>query len=222
MSIYLGSAPFEEECAQVGDDFFSSDARIELTAFLNQLKRTFVFHLEGIEVNYKKKRESHDFGSYSELVVEPSGTLRNQSASVAYAIENYVPAHWDLESMREIIQSTVRQHFVPEDLASSLSWMNKPVQSVDQGRRLLTLIRKQRAGEIVTESQIETACMTLGVQSTEADGGSLKPFLLVFDEAGDDGETLEFQCQAEDPEHAVEQVENAYPGCKVLMYFEQK
>jgi hypothetical protein len=84
---------------------------------------------------------------------------------------------------------------------------------------MLALIKKLRSGREVTTLEItEVQSLTLEVTGLEP-SGVLKPFHMLVEEAGDDGETLEFECQAEDAEHACEQAVSAYPGCKVLMYF---
>lgn len=218
MSIYLGPSPCEEECAQVGDLHFSEDHQIELDAFIGQLKRTFIVNQDSNAVQFKKKRESHDFGAYYEVVVTPAAA-QSQSYSIAYAIEHHVPAHWDVTALQGLVQSTVEKHFGAEDLDGSLSWMKTKVESVDQGRRLLKLLRNIRDGGLYTDADVKQACAAdATVPTVNAEG--LQAFCLLVETRGADAETLEFECLAEDPEHAHEQAESAYPGCKVLMHFQ--
>ncbi len=40
----------------------------------------------------------------------------------------------------------------------------------------------------------------------------------LYEEPGDKFRLM-FDCQADDPDHAEEQAENAYPGCEVLYVF---
>lgn len=220
MSYYLGSTPCEEECASVGDDHFRFDARIETTAFINQLNRTFVVHKPALGVYYKKKRESHDYGSYSEVVVDFTGDPLQQASSVACTIENHVPAMWDLTAIQQIIQKTACKFFETEELNGRLSWMCTPIVSVDQGRRVLSLIRKQRSGVPVTPNEALAASTPEPDETPVSDSDVLKRFHLVVAEAGEDGAVLEFECMAEDAEHAAEQANSAYPGSEVLMHFQ--
>ena len=220
MSIYLGPSPYEEECAQVGDLHFTEDHQIELNAFTGQLQRTFIVTKDSNAVQFKKKRESHDFGAYYEITVVPA-VLQPQSHSIAYAIEHHVPAQWDVTALQEMIQNTVEKNFGTEDLNGSLSWMKTKVDSIDQGRRLLKLLRKIRDGALCTDADVMHACAP---ESTPpmANADGLHAFCVLVETQGEDAETLEFECQAEDSAHACEQALNAYPGCAVLMYFQPK
>ena len=60
--INIGSAPVEEQCAQVGRDNYRAMARLECRAFKEQLERKFPDGEFGI------KSFPHDFGTYFEVV----------------------------------------------------------------------------------------------------------------------------------------------------------
>jgi hypothetical protein len=45
----------------------------------------------------------------------------------------------------------------------------------------------------------------------------LKSFRVSLHEEPGDKATLHFDCLADDSEHAIEQAENAYPGCEILL-----
>ncbi len=60
--IYIGSAPSEEECAQVGAEDYGRRSQLELSQFKRMLETSFPL------VNFRIKRQSHDFGYYSEVV----------------------------------------------------------------------------------------------------------------------------------------------------------
>lgn len=61
----IGSAPCDEECAQVGSPDYSTQARIECRAYMEQLRRLYPEPQGGY---FKLKSFPHDFGSYYEVV----------------------------------------------------------------------------------------------------------------------------------------------------------
>ena len=218
MTIYLGSSPCDEECASVGDEHYTSDARIEIAAYIDQLNRTFVLLNDELNISFCKKREAHDFGSYYEVAVEyESGSFYGQA--VAYTIEDFMPEEWDSIALQDIIQKTASAHFDALDLspAGTLAWMTTPVASVDQGRRILALIRKVRDGRRVTTNEVYAS-----VQPDPADllaPGCVRKHIVIL--AVPDGRwtTINFECQATGAELAIEQAKLAHPSYELLMHF---
>lgn len=47
-------------------------------------------------------------------------------------------------------------------------------------------------------------------------GNDLREYRVTLHEEKGDAFTIVFDCWAEDADHAVEQTENAYPGCEVV------
>ena len=47
----------------------------------------------------------------------------------------------------------------------------------------------------------------------------LKPYVVMLHEDIDDKFQIRFECQAEDPDHACEQAENAYPNCQITHFY---
>lgn len=98
--VYIGSVPADEDCQQVGTPSYNRElARKELRAFINQLRRHFGNEPDGAEL--RTKTESHDFGSYTEVVCYYD---YNKPASVEYAFncESNSPTNWDLAATVEL------------------------------------------------------------------------------------------------------------------------
>lgn len=99
---YLGSAPYNEDCAQVetGADYLPQMRR-ELTAYKHQLERLFPEY----KGYFKTKWERHDFGTYGEIVV-----YYKHGAAVTWedVIDN-IPGEWDQEALNELNQITNEQ-----------------------------------------------------------------------------------------------------------------
>ena len=95
--INIGSAPVEEQCAQVGRDNYRAMARLECRAFKEQLERKFPDGEFGI------KSFPHDFGTYFEVVAyfedevdRDAEALRAREA--AFEAEANTPMYWDKEA----------------------------------------------------------------------------------------------------------------------------
>ena len=64
--LYIGSAPHEEDCAQVGTPDYSRRALAECRRFMGQIERHYPAP-EHSDCYLTIKREGHDFGSYYEV-----------------------------------------------------------------------------------------------------------------------------------------------------------
>jgi hypothetical protein len=98
--VYLAPTPIEEDCAQLGQDNYRNQAMKEMTVFCNQLYRDFP-EAENKGVYFRIKWQSHDFGTYGEVVAAYDD---NDLEAMDYAIhvENNIPEHWDEESIKEL------------------------------------------------------------------------------------------------------------------------
>jgi hypothetical protein len=95
-SFSVNSVPYEEECAQVGEDNYRRKAMVECVAYINQLQRLFPeAKSHGIEFNMKW--HSHDFGSYAEVEL-----YFDESDDYAYHIDKNLPSNWDEKALSEI------------------------------------------------------------------------------------------------------------------------
>jgi len=97
----LGSTPSGEQCAQVGSpnyDVFKL-SRIEIRAFINQLKRLFPNIPDG--VMYKIKSNPHDFGTYYEAAIK---FKEDDKAAVEYVynVDENAPEFWDDIAKQEL------------------------------------------------------------------------------------------------------------------------
>lgn len=96
--ISIGSAPHDENCQQLGENYNSLKAQLELRAFRNQILRHYPVPNETVGV--RAKSFPHDFGSYSEICVVYDD---DQEDDVRYAFdvegdEKDVLSHWDDEA----------------------------------------------------------------------------------------------------------------------------
>jgi len=99
-SLSLSPTPVGEECAQLGDSNYSSRARKECSAFINQLIREFGEPPAG--AGFKISQNHHDFGTY--LDVEISFRDEDEAAAAyAYEIEANLPEYWDEVAHKELI-----------------------------------------------------------------------------------------------------------------------
>jgi hypothetical protein len=89
--VYLGSAPAEEECAQVGDPNYPEASKVECRAFIQAIKRVCGEPPDGAVLRVKS--QTHDFGQYREVCVEFDG---DNQAAVEYAdkCERHAPGTW--------------------------------------------------------------------------------------------------------------------------------
>ena len=60
-TIEIGSAPCDEQCAQVGESNYPERSRAECRAFINQIKRVMGEPPEGVGLFIKSN--AHDFGT---------------------------------------------------------------------------------------------------------------------------------------------------------------
>lgn len=101
--VYLGSTPGDEDCAQVGSDDYGQRSRAETLAYVRQLRR--IVAAEGRTIpegaSLVIKREPHDFGQYTEVVVRYD-LDEADAEEFAYWLEGILPANWDAEALAEL------------------------------------------------------------------------------------------------------------------------
>ena len=96
----LGSAPSDENCAQLGvDDSYEARARRECRALIGQLKRLCGDPPPG--ARFRIMSNSHDFGTYYSVAIEYDP---NDEDAVAYAYrcDEESPDQWDLAARLEL------------------------------------------------------------------------------------------------------------------------
>jgi hypothetical protein len=89
--VYLGSAPAEEPCAQVGEPDYPEASKAECRAFIQAIKRVCGEPPEGAVLRIVS--QSHDFGSYRECAVEYDGDNR-EAAEYAQKCDEDAPTTW--------------------------------------------------------------------------------------------------------------------------------
>ena len=105
-SLYIGEVPWEEPCAQVGDDLYLVHAQNECIRFIKQIRKHYGEEPEGARLFVKQN--PHDFGSYlsveCEFTFDPNddgeADLDNPAQDYAFSVEgDYlgVLQNWDSE-----------------------------------------------------------------------------------------------------------------------------
>ena len=94
--LFIGSSPTDESCAQVGQDNYMEESRIECRRFIDLIRKKFGDEPEKTRLAIKSS--PHDFGTYLEVVVyfNPED---EESRQYAYAVEDNTPATWWDESV---------------------------------------------------------------------------------------------------------------------------
>lgn len=97
--VWLGSAPAEEACAQVGTPDYAERARTECIAYKRQLVRVALAAGKDVPPGavIMTKSESHDYGTYYEVVCKYDDT-KEAAVEFAYWLEENMPGHWDDEA----------------------------------------------------------------------------------------------------------------------------
>ena len=94
--IFLGPAPAEESCAQIGDSNYPEASKAECRAYITAIKRVCGEPPEGAVLRVKS--EQHDYGTYRECVVEYDGD--NQAAAeFADKCDRHAPTTWEAAGM---------------------------------------------------------------------------------------------------------------------------
>lgn len=101
--IDIGPAPYDETCAALGkDEDFAERNRAECRALIGQLTRELGAPPEGSQVYFTIKANSHDFGTYREVICKYDGD-DEAAANYAYNAEAKTPAQWDDIARAELI-----------------------------------------------------------------------------------------------------------------------
>jgi hypothetical protein len=94
--IWIGSAPAEEDCAQVGDPDYARNAKAECRAFIDAIRKVCGREPEGARLAIKG--QAHDYGQYFEVAVIYDGNNR-QAADYAQKVDDLAPQTWEAAGM---------------------------------------------------------------------------------------------------------------------------
>jgi hypothetical protein len=89
-SISIGCAPCDEDCAQVGEDNYLANAKIECQRFIDLIRK--IHGSEPLGARLRIKRNQHDMGSYLDVECVYSDQV---SEDYAIKVENNLPARWE-------------------------------------------------------------------------------------------------------------------------------
>ena len=90
--ITLGTTPYDELCACVGEENYHDRALQECNRYMKLLRK--IFGLEPLGARFGVKWFDHDFGAYVEVVCYYNTELP-ASMDYAFRCENELPATWE-------------------------------------------------------------------------------------------------------------------------------
>lgn len=106
--LMIGATPCDEPCAQVGQEDYGQQSRLECKALIAQLERAYPYAgPEGTAWLYTKANP-HDFGTYYEVAVKYDEECK-QACDWAYLLEESLPERWD-EQAREWLLANGYRH----------------------------------------------------------------------------------------------------------------
>jgi hypothetical protein len=88
---WLGAAPAEEDCAQVGSSDYARRAIDECRRYIDAIRKVWGPEPEGARLTVKS--QSHDFGTYYEVAVVFDGTIK-AAAEYAVKCDRDAPKTW--------------------------------------------------------------------------------------------------------------------------------
>ena len=95
----IGSAPAEESCAQVGQDYYREISMIEMKQYIKAIRRELGPEPEKARLGIKSFQ--HDFGTYYEVVCYYDNE-DEESLEYAFKCEASAPTQWSKEDKQEI------------------------------------------------------------------------------------------------------------------------
>lgn len=88
---WLGSAPAEEDCVQVGAPDYARNAKAECKKYIEAIREVCGHEPEGARLTIKG--QPHDYGQYFEVAVVFDGDNK-AAADYAYKVEKDAPVTW--------------------------------------------------------------------------------------------------------------------------------
>jgi hypothetical protein len=99
--IWIGAAPLNEDCAQVGSPDYARKAKIECKAFIEAIRKVCGKEPEGARLTTKP--QPYDFGSHYEVAVIFDGNNK-EAADYADKVDRPAPATWEEAGMQPPVQ----------------------------------------------------------------------------------------------------------------------
>lgn len=96
--IEIGTSPYAEAAAQVGEPDYNEQSRLECMAFRHQLQRQFPELADNPDCYLVTRTHEHDYGSYREVAVK-FAPRSIRAMDLAYLIEASAPEHWDAQAL---------------------------------------------------------------------------------------------------------------------------
>jgi hypothetical protein len=94
---WLGAAPANEDCIQVGSPDYARDAKAECRAYIEAIRKVCGHEPEGARLTIKS--QPHDYGSYYEVAIVFDGNNR-EAAEYASRVDEKAPTTWEQAGMQ--------------------------------------------------------------------------------------------------------------------------
>ena|SRR3990167_196083 len=94
--MYLGSAPSDEDCVQVGSSNYKERAEEECKRYIDLIRKKLGPEPEGALLRIKW--DNHDFGRYAEVCVSYE-TQNEQAVDYAFRCEAEAPTCWEADKL---------------------------------------------------------------------------------------------------------------------------
>ena len=96
-TVWIGSTPCNEDCAQVGEPDYARDAKIECRQFIEAIRKVCGHEPEGARL--KITTSEHDWGTLYDVSVVYD-TDNEKAAEYAYMVEDKAPQTWNEAGMQ--------------------------------------------------------------------------------------------------------------------------
>lgn len=106
-TLYIGSSPPEEDCAQLGSDGYRPRARRECRAYINQLRRCL--GPEPLGTVLAITSHVHDFGEYLAVSCHFDPNVP-EAVDYAFRCESEGPLSWDDEARQELASILAKEN----------------------------------------------------------------------------------------------------------------
>lgn len=134
---YLGPAPADEQCVQVGSEGYEEKARAECKRYIEAIKQVCGEPPEGARL--KVESQAHDYGSYLEVVVEfdPSKQAAQDYASKC---DEHAPRTWPEPKKQQTKPAKIR--FQPGTVVATIG-----ATQVANHFQMIEMLRRHLSGD---------------------------------------------------------------------------
>lgn len=96
---YINTTPSQEVCIQLGNPNYQTEVKLEIRAFIDQLKRGFGEPPAGVE--FRTNSNNHDLGTYYDIRIDFNDEKEEHIKYVINLIDQ-LPEKWDTDALKFI------------------------------------------------------------------------------------------------------------------------